>query len=634
MSDDSIKTRINPGYAVEQLIRALRLGVGGSARASRWEAVVEGMWTGRLHPGSRTPVENTPSWVTLEVATGGFATGRFAAGGRLQSHEESLDATYVKAASTRQRAGLNAWFLTDNGQAWLRDRLESGGYRINVPEEGALLTITWLLMQGDAERAESILQEIVPWAGELRFYPVPAAHPRSTGGVAVRTTGDVVRLLRAEKPHRQVQTMKEAVLVWAPRVARAVALFRDQGASDWNDRARAILQDYEQTRRTAPLSKKVDDPRENFARLRAFATKALLSPLTVGEQHAVERIVTAYVSKHGVPGSPEHAARYAEQVRAVGAPLHADLAHELYATFRRRRSLLLLNLESQVQFKELPWVFPLDRWLEDTTAVRRATRALLETSVTTVIREYPQTITPNRLVKELRALSSSAGLELPLVEELASDIFMGTFTGAFVESAQISARLLTGTLYQRYYDLPFGEVLRLQLPKEQRKDSPEFAALCARLANPATGSGSRVARNGTVIEQAQILTTHNLAALIEGLDLRHALDWPALAKTCFDWVCVRLQLTLPGWRTKLRSVKNNAYAWRQMLVYLSLATSPQVDAFLDHASAHLEKQPEPFRTTFAPALLGLRAAARGQPTETNGGRRFLGWSVGPHWLMS
>ena len=38
------------------------------------------------------------------------------------------------------------------------------------------------------------------------------------------------------------------------------------------------------------------------------------------------------------------------------------------------------------------------------------------------------------------------------------------------------------------------------------------------------GDGSFVARNGTVIEQSQVLTTHNLAPLVGGLGLADRLQ--------------------------------------------------------------------------------------------------------------
>lgn len=76
------------GYAFGQLERALRMAAGHDdpavreralAKAERWRAVIGGMAGGELTVGSRTPVAGTPAWVTLEVAHGGFATGRLLA---------------------------------------------------------------------------------------------------------------------------------------------------------------------------------------------------------------------------------------------------------------------------------------------------------------------------------------------------------------------------------------------------------------------------------------------------------------------------------------------------------------------------------------------------------------------------
>jgi hypothetical protein len=41
---------------------------------------------------------------------------------------------------------------------------------------------------------------------------------------------------------------------------------------------------------------------------------------------------------------------------------------------------------------------------------------------------FPHALLPNPLVAEIRTLAKQAELELPLVEEVAADIFMGTFT--------------------------------------------------------------------------------------------------------------------------------------------------------------------------------------------------------------
>jgi len=49
--------------------------------------------------------------------------------------------------------------------------------------------------------------------------------------------------------------------------------------------------------------------------------------------------------------------------------------------------------------------------------------------------------------------------------------------------------------------------------------SPAFARLCADLAGEWAVGGWSVSRNGTIIEQQQIFTTHNLAVAFDSLDL-------------------------------------------------------------------------------------------------------------------
>src|SRR5689334_18383693 len=129
---------INVGYVLDQLARA-----GSPEKRERFERVLRGMADGSLAVGSRTPVAGTPAWVTLEVAHGGFATGAFLAGGAFQPHETALAARL--GARPGDRGPLNAYFLSSEGQGELREMLASGRYRVQLPEEGALLTLTWLL---------------------------------------------------------------------------------------------------------------------------------------------------------------------------------------------------------------------------------------------------------------------------------------------------------------------------------------------------------------------------------------------------------------------------------------------------------------------------------------------------------
>ena len=227
MPNDDDKLRVNPGYALAQLERALAsTGATAATKVTQWRRVLAGMFEGILRHGSRTPVLDTPAWVTLEVAHGGFATGRFQAAGPLQPHEAELLRRVERPDGVTDRAALNAYFLSDVGRAELRELLACGRYRLAVPEEGALLATTWLVDRREAERAESVLEAISPFFDRLRFYPVPADRPRSLGdAVYVESAPDVVARLRSKRPKAAVETMKEAIRVWTPLYDRAVELF-------------------------------------------------------------------------------------------------------------------------------------------------------------------------------------------------------------------------------------------------------------------------------------------------------------------------------------------------------------------------------------------------------------------------
>ncbi len=84
--------------------------------------------------------------------------------------------------------------------------------------------------------------------------------------------------------------------------------------------------------------------------------------------------------------------------------------------------------------------------------------------------------------------------------------------------------------------------------------------------------------------------------------------------------------------------KNTAYAWRQLLFYPSVGSRAEIDEFLAWSTARLVAQSSDFRGRFEPVLAGLRLAAAGERFDADGrhgsgARRFLGWSIGRHWLM-
>jgi hypothetical protein len=340
----------------------------------------------------------------------------------------------------------------------------------------------------------------------------------------------------------------------------------------------------------------------------------------------------------GLIPSSEVLARVLPQVSAgVRAAAFADpelrrLYGAVYVAFRTRRSLLLLNLEGQARMEELPWVAALadfrSRDAEDVS------RQALRQAVLLALTSFPQEIVPNKLLREFRSLATGARMRLPLVDELAADIFMGEFEEQFLLAAQTAAHMLTGTVYERYYRLPFARVREMRASRSRRFGKAvcvEFGRVCEELALRAGPRPAGVAGNGVVIEQQQLLTTHNLAVLYDALGLADEIgpQGEGLALRCFAWVCGRLGRLSGPWQTRLRAVKNAAYAWRQMVFFLSVAPAGASESFLRRAESQLRETPDAFRERFRPALDGLARAIAG----SDPGRPFLGWCAGRHWLM-
>lgn len=779
-----------PGYAFGQLERALRLAAEhddpatrerSRAKAERWRAVLAGMLDGRLAVGSRTPVAGAPAWVTLEVAHGGFATGRLLAEAPL-SDDETARVAVLPAGSPGEtdRERLNLWYLGDAGQAELLAALASEQYRIELPEDAALPTVAWLLEHGQHEAALDLVAELRPWMDRLRFSPrlEPVTRPAGAA-VHLEKVGAVRTALRGRTVPEPVAVMLETLRVWRPLYDRLVALWCDtvegdlpelagdgvSGGSvrggwpcrrwpdDWAQRRVAWLADYaaaagEHRRATAHR-----DPKSNLARLRAALERCLAdsSLLTGREVGWVRRALANTVTAQGAPGSERRVALRAVQAAVAARPTHAAIAQVLadrlepfpadgglpsvdavaydltadearatgpdaagqpmprrlvqkveraleapvdvlvergvigsgevlatvlpqvtsqllaanlddpalrqlytqaYAAFRRRRGLLLLNLEHQVRFEELPWagaVAPLRT--AGAESAQSAGQALRQTTLL-ALTAFPQTILPNPLVRELGALATQARLRLPLVEEVAADIFAGAFTRKWHDAAAAASTVLAGSLYARYYDLPDAAYWAAHVPPAEpaRSSGPThtpvvataFGALCAERAREAQvsgGSGSFVAANGTVIEQSQILTTHNLAVLVDGLGLTDRLREaaPELTARVFEWLVRRLTQPAPSRHAALITVKNVAYAWRQAIFFASLLDP---GAQRDAVNRLRSLVDDAGLTGFRPAVAGLARVVNGGRFEPDGtvragdGRRLLGWAAGTHWYLA
>lgn len=374
MADQEFAQRANPGYALGQLARALVTNQTHADPATRerarqkmnqWTEVFSGMLAGALAVGSRTPVADVPAWATLEVAAGGFATGSLLAGGPLRPHETERLGRLGRSGllADAGRAVLHASFLDDAGLAELQGLLSSGCYRIEVPEEGALLVVAWLLGHGHGDAARALLEQLGPWLGRLRFYPVPAERPQTpTAVVHVQTVQEVAAALESVPENQRALVQRDVLQVWNPLLDRLVALFvetvegplptvvagadgrplcdssgteRIDGGwpcqrypSGWSARAQQWLADYARLRARHRPCRRLERPHETGTRLRAYLARCIAEPrfLSGREVGAIRRLLALIAAARGLPGSPRSQALRESQAEHAKLPTRRERA--------------------------------------------------------------------------------------------------------------------------------------------------------------------------------------------------------------------------------------------------------------------------------------------------------------------
>lgn len=135
-----------------------------------------------------------------------------------------------------------------------------------------------------------------------------------------------------------------------------------------------------------------------------------------------------------------------------------------------------------------------------------------------------------------------------------------------------------------------------------KRTAADFAQICNDGAREAAlGDGSFVARNGTVIEQSQILTTHNLAPLVGLLALStsasaSAADWGSAA---LDWIVKEQNTRYDSWRSQLLMLKNTAYALRQALFFLSFVEPATQRHVVSELKSRAASEPDDWQARFA-----------------------------------
>lgn len=353
--------------------------------------------------------------------------------------------------------------------------------------------------------------------------------------------------------------------------------------------------------------------------------------------------------ERGVVPSAEVLARLVPRIAATttamaypDAALQALMA-AVYEAFRNRRSLLLLNLEHQVRLEELPWVAAVEPYVMTDAGTRDGAQTTLVRLGGLALDGFPATVLPNPFIRELDALSKAAALDLPWVEELAADIFAGTFSAKFLRAAKIAGEWLSGSLYERYYGIDYAWILAIPEDGITQRwgvyTSPAFDALCQDRSGASPRGGS-VASSGMVIEQAQILTTQNLATIAGPLGAAPSAGWRALAGRAFETVC-RLVVRVHDNPSPRGMIKDAAYAWRHTIFFLSLASAEERDAFVRAAAEAIRRLPGHAQARLEPVVAGLEHVHAGGKFTANGdtgggrsggGRRFLGWADRGHWM--
>ncbi|RDH43665.1 hypothetical protein [Zooshikella ganghwensis] len=729
-----------------------------TSKSAKWIQVIKGMLSGSIDVGSRTPVKSLPAWATLEVISGGFATGSLLAGGELQPFEIELLNKLNLPKDDNSRIHLNQYYLSEQGIIELQDVLDTGHYEIHVPEEAALLAVAALLKKDNANDARNILDEISPYFDRLRFYPKPAL-TKSTlskkNEVFVQSVGQVKKLIDTNKVNNAIIMQKESIQVWIPFYEQMVELLLEtvspsiQSLSDlnnhnltvfsnidtlWLNRKDQLLDKYNELKKRHILNKRWTKTSSQFTKLLQIL-KNFSDDSSYYQKHSKYTIqaITRYLQKHDLIGSkarklatkqhqlqcspPEH--RYIRKIlverlntlkssngianisavtnntvktestddkvpEGTSIPNYlikkinrakidtienlvsdniissgdmlADLLPQIssdvlscsfseqylknlyrqtYIAFRKRRSLLLLNFSSQVKFEEIPWLSVLNQYSSINTNSKAAAKSILKEVSELVLFSFPHAIIPNKLLQEFRSLIKQADLDIPLVDEVAADIFMGAFSGKFAQSACIAANVLKESLYEQYYDLDYSHVLtqcsvsRKKQPSHNQAEN--FSQICSARAKN-TDNRWNVAANGMVIEQQQIITTQNLAQLFSLFNWKHEAKEEikeAIIKI-FIWICKKQQLKTNNYHTKLLIIKNIAYAWRQMVFFISQLDEQSQQNIRCNLIEYYSQQPAQFQTLFNPVINRLTDLM--SKKTTNESYILIGWTISTHRL--
>lgn len=351
------------------------------------------------------------------------------------------------------------------------------------------------------------------------------------------------------------------------------------------------------------------------------ARPAVSRALSASVEGTVQELIDA-----GLLRSGEQLADIASDVAAVALSQSARPGVEVlygksYRAFSQRRSLLLVNLQSQVRFSELPWVAPLK------VQGSKPDVSVVDALCGLYVRSFPGTLVPNPLVSALNDISGGLGGPRPFLEELAADIFQGRFSPRFHEAAAEAAAQMESGPYSAYFHISKEDWRRLRMPivisAPERAGAPlrEASALDELSLQRAQlrSIDSWVAQNGAVIEEAQILCVHNLLAVTRSFSQE---DFIAAASGAGRVVATLLVKACKQHRP-YASLKNAAYAWRHLVFYTDRIDEANREAVVLDARGVVGAACGPavdvdVEALFAPLLAAVRVEAADSPSYVYG----------------
>ena len=239
------------------------------------------------------------------------------------------------------------------------------------------------------------------------------------------------------------------------------------------------------------------------------------------------------------------------------------LKYLLYKSFKNMRSLLLLNLESQLKINEIPQYNVLCKvYKKDKSSNSLILSKLLLSYYT---EWFPGDIMPNRVVKMFYNLLKSEDKNLGLCEEIACDIFQRRFGEKYDTSLNIAKNNMINTLYSEYFELD-----------DIYKNPLNLTNLSLTLKEKYYGNNNAywTNSNGQQIHASMVLTTHNLTQLDRFLDNLDVLK--VLRNITF-----KLLNLLVNYRIESLECSQIGHCWRNFMYYASKCSMCDISKYLN-----------------------------------------------------